>query len=107
MLIPLICKQCGGKLEVDEAKVLISGDSFIVLPNQSFECQHCGTKYLSDDANKSVHVSGGGIAIGAISIGGELKGNIVIGTGISPIGTNATSGSKTKNQTKKWWEFWK
>ena len=104
MLIPLICKQCGGKLEVEEAKVLISGDSFIVLPDQKFECPHCGTMYISDDPSKYVHATGGSIAIGGLKFDGDIKGNFVIGT--STVGSNSSTPS-VKKPTKKWWEFWK
>lgn len=104
MLIPLICNQCGGKLEVEDTKVIISGESFIVLPDQQFECPHCGTKYVSDDTSKHVHATSGGIAIGNLSFGGDIKGNFVIGTTV--VGPNSSS-SSVKKQTKKWWEFWK
>jgi YgiT-type zinc finger domain-containing protein len=104
MLIPLICNQCGGKLEVEDTKVLISGDSFIVLPDQKFECPHCGTKYVSGNTSKQVYATGGGIAIGGIAIGGEFKGSIVIGNGVNP---ETSFSSKTQKQPKKWWEFWK
>ena len=102
MFIPLICSQCGGKLEVEDTKVLISGDSFIVLPNQQFECPHCGTKYVSDDTSKHIHASGGSVAIGNLSFG-EIKGDFVIGTTV--VGSH--SSSSVKKQKKKWWEFWK
>jgi hypothetical protein len=103
MLIPLICNQCGGKLEVEDIKVSISGDSFIVMPDQQFECPHCGTKYVSDNTSKHVHGSGGSVAIGNLSFGGDIKGDIVIGTAV----VNSNSSSSVKKQKKKWWEFWK
>jgi len=103
MLIPLICKQCGGKLEVEDTKISVFGESFIVLPNQNFECAHCGTKYMPGETSKYVLASGGGVAIGSLSFGGEVKGNIVIGNAV----VGANSSSNTKEQTKKWWEFWK
>jgi YgiT-type zinc finger domain-containing protein len=103
MLIPLICKQCGGRLEVEDAKVSISGESFIVLPDQKFECPHCGMKYFSDNASRPVYANNGGVAVGNISIGGEIKGNIVIGNGT----VSAKPSSSVKKPTKKWWELWK
>ena len=118
MLIPLICKQCGGKLEVEDTKVLVSGDSFIVLNNQQFECPHCGTKYVSDDRNTSATVSGGGIAIGNLSFGGDIKGDFVIGSSVihhnsstSPQKSKAAidnnSSPNPQKPIRKWWEFWK
>ena len=103
MLIPLICKQCGGKLEVEDTKISLTGESFIVLPNQNFECPHCGTKYSSGETSKYVLAGSGGVAVGSISIGGEVNGRIIIGNAV----TDTTPSSKSKIQTKKWWEFWK
>ena len=105
MLIPLICNQCGGRLEVDDTKVLISDDSFIVLSGQQFECPHCGTKYVSDDASKNIHVNGGGIAIGNLSFGGDVEGNIVIGNG--NVISNSRPPSHDDKPKKKWWDFWR
>ncbi len=128
MLIPLICKQCGGKLEVEDTKISLLGESFIVLPNQNFECPHCGTKYASDNTGTQVYATGGSIAFGSINISEDFYGDIVIGGGVSPDTTpiktdkssfesshvvieheviSATPSLETKQQTKKWWEFWK
>ncbi len=106
MLIPLICKQCGGKLEVEDTKISLLGENFIVLPNQNFECPHCGTEYVADDANKPVYASDGGIAIGSFKIDGDITGNIVIGSGFNP-GASSIKASETQKPAKKWWEFWK
>ena len=102
MLIPLICKQCGGKLEVEDTQVSVSGDTVMVLPNHKFECPHCGTRYISGDTNKYAPARDGSVSIGSLSIGGDVRGNFVIG---NAVGTNPLS--ETKQQTKKWWEFWK
>jgi hypothetical protein len=98
MLIPLICSQCGSKLEVEDTKVSIAGDTVIVLPEQKFECSHCGTKYISGDRNK--YAPGSGISVGSFTVGGAVTGNIVIGNGV-------VSATGTKKPVKKWWEFWK
>jgi transcription elongation factor Elf1 len=103
MLIPLICKQCGGKLEVEDTTISLTGESFIVLSNQNFECPHCGTKYSSGETSKYVLASSGGVAVGGISVGGEIKGKIIIGNAVTDINPS----SKVKTQTKRWWEFWK
>ena len=103
MFVPLICNQCGGKLEVEESRVSISGDTITALPDQKIECPHCGTRYISGDKGKRLFVNNGGISIGSISIGGEVNGKIVIGNAA----TGANPSSRTKKQTKKWWEIWK
>ncbi|MBI5297328.1 MAG: hypothetical protein HY869_17760 [Chloroflexi bacterium] len=91
MLIPLICKQCGGKLEVEQSQVFESGDTILVLADQTFTCPHCGTKYLPGEKVKR----GPGKVV--ISIGGSVSGsNIVIG-----------NGNVVSKAPKKWWQFWK
>ena len=91
MLIPLICKQCGGKLEVEKSRVFESGDTVIVLSDQTFNCPHCGTKYLPGEKIK--HFPGEVV----ISIGGNINGsNIVTG-----------NGNVVNRNPKKWWQFWK
>lgn len=91
MLIPLICKQCGGKLEVEPSQVFESGDTILVLADQTFTCPQCGTKYLPGEKVKR---SPGKVVI---SIGGSVKGsNIVIG-----------NGNVVSKAPKKWWQFWK
>ena len=120
MLIPLICKQCGGKLEVEQSLVFESGDTVTVLSDQTFTCAQCGTKYLPGEkvkralGNSSINISGG-----------VNNTNIVIGTGNiisnSPIPTNLKDGQENKRPVnlqseikaskqqppKKWWQFWK
>ena len=76
MLIPLICKKCGGKLEVEKSQVFESGDTVIVLSDQTFSCPHCGTKYLPGEKIK--HAAGNA----SIFVSGNVSGaNIVIGSG--------------------------
>ena len=121
MLIPLICRQCGGKLEVEQSHVYEAGDTVIVLSNQTFNCPHCGTKYLPGEKIK--HASEQIV----ISIGGESVGStIIIGNGNvinnSPGPTGSKEGQETKQYSanlqsgmkeekkkppKKWWQFWK
>lgn len=116
MLIPLICKQCGGKLEVEPSQVHESGDTLIVLSDQTFTCPQCGTKYVpGEKVTRAARTP-------SIVIGGDFKGGtIVIGTGnvISKSPTPAqsqesqqTTQSAPENGTrqktsKKWWQFWK
>lgn len=91
MLIPLICKQCGGTLEVEKSQVFEAGGTVVVLSDQTFSCPHCGAKYAPgekiDQAGRKV----------AISIKGSVSGsNIVIG-----------SGNVVSEAPKEWWQFWK
>lgn len=122
MLIPLICTQCGGKLEVEDTKVSISGDTVIVLPGQKFNCPHCGTKYLPGD--KSRYASN--IAAN-IRFDRDFNGDLIIGTNNTIINSpTPRKGDKTdsqvivgegnlvkkppvesKNSPKQWWQFWK
>ena len=91
MLTPLICKKCGGKLEVEKSQVFESGDTAVVLSGQTFSCPHCGTKYVPGEKMKYAP----GKAV--ISIGGNVNGaNIIIG-----------SGNVINKNPKKWWQFWK
>lgn len=76
MLIPLICNQCGGKLEVEQKWVLESDDTVIVLSEQTFTCPHCNTKHLPGETLKRLPEKT------AITIAGNVSGsNIVIGNG--------------------------
>ncbi|SRR6266498_1715900 len=123
MLIPLVCKQCGGKLEVEKSQVFESGDIVIVVNDQTFTCPHCGMKYLPGEKIKHAP----GISIGAISIGGHATNStIVVGNGMvvnkspSPASpkeseetkqhhpTNMQPETKAEKQKspKKWWQFW-
>ena len=91
MLTPLICKKCGGRLEAEKSQGIESGDTVVVLSNQTLDCPHCGTKHLPGEQIK--HAPGKVI----VSIGGNISGsNIVIG-----------SGNIVNKKSKKWWEFWK
>jgi hypothetical protein len=119
MLIPLICKQCGGKLEVEQSQVIESGDIVIVLNDQTFNCPHCGVKYLSGE--KIRHLPS--VSIGSISIGGDVNSSIIIGGGGMVVNNKPQPATppeiyvtqqfqSSKPQTvvkppKKWWEFWK
>jgi hypothetical protein len=76
MLIPLVCTQCGGKLEVENSQVFGAGDTVIVLNDQTFKCPHCGVKYLPGEKIKS-----GPPKKAVVTIAGNLNGNIVIGDG--------------------------
>jgi uncharacterized Zn finger protein len=100
MLIPLICNQCGGQLEVQESQVSISGDTVVVLPHQEFRCPHCGTKYLEGTKSKYVAQASPNIVVGNIS---NVTGSINISRG-TIIGNFP---AKQKSQPKKWWQFWK
>jgi len=46
-LVPLICSQCGGKLEVAQSQVAVEGESVKVLPDQAFRCPYCETEYVA------------------------------------------------------------
>ena len=118
MLIPLICKQCGGRLEVEHSQVIESGDTVIVLNDQTFKCPHCGVQYLSGE--KIRHLPS--VSVGSISVGGNVSGPIIIGNGMV---VNRTPQQATHSEThppqqpqsnnpqievktqRKWWEFWK
>jgi transcription elongation factor Elf1 len=105
MLIPLVCTKCGGKLEVENSQVFESGDTVIVLADQTFKCPHCGTKYLPGEKIK--HVSGATV----ISISGSVTAsNIIIGNG-TVINKSPNPASFKESQDakppKKWWQFWK
>jgi hypothetical protein len=122
MLIPLVCNQCGGKLEVENSQVLESGDAVIILSDQTFKCPHCGIKYLPGE--KIRHSSEKVV----ISIGGNANGaTIIIGSGSAvnknPGSTVPKGSQETKEYhfanpqakinagwqkpSKKWWRFWK
>ena len=91
MLIPLICKQCGGNLEVEKSKILELSEVVVVLPNQTFNCPNCGVTYLAGDKIKQ---ASGRVTI---SIGGNVSGSsIIVGNGNAVI-----------RKPKKWWQFWK
>src|SRR6266498_3380407 len=105
MLIPLVCTQCGGKLEIENSQVFESGDSFIVLDNQTFKCPHCGTRYSPGE--KIRHV----LEKDVFSFGGNFTGStIIIGSNLvvdkSPSPASAKEGQETRKPPKKWWQFW-
>lgn len=113
MLIPLICKQCGGKLEVEQAQVFESGGTTVVSSSQTFTCPQCGTKYLPGETvqrapEKLSVVINGNFNSGTIVIG---SGN-VISKGPAPTPAQQPTQSAPENGTrqkesKKWWQFWK
>lgn len=77
MLIPLICTQCGGKLDVEKSQVVEAGESVIVVNDQTFNCPHCNTKYLPGEKIGRAPVKA------VISIGGSVTGsNIIVGNGM-------------------------
>ena len=82
MLIPLVCANCGGKLEVEKSQVIESGDFVVVSSDQTFKCPQCGTRYLPGE--KINHASGKPtVSIGSISIGGQVTNSaFVIGNGM-------------------------
>ena len=69
MLIPLVCTQCGGKLEAEKTQVIESGNMFIVLSGQTLKCPHCETKFVSGDKIKRFSEQP------VISIGGRVTGS--------------------------------
>lgn len=122
MLIPLVCSQCGGKLEVENSQIAKAGDTVIVLSGQTFRCPHCGMEYLPGEKIKHV------LEKAAISIGGNVSGStIIIGNGIvinkssSPAisqdgqeikqthsaDLQAKMKADEQKTPKKWWQFWK
>jgi hypothetical protein len=106
MLIPLVCTQCGGKLEVENFQVLQSGDSFIVLDNQTFKCPHCDTRYLPGEEirqrpDKTVITMSGDFNGSTIHIGSTLVTDK--GSGL----TSSKESQEIRNPPKKWWHFWK
>ncbi len=85
MLIPLLCNQCGARLEVENTQVSISGDTVVVLPGQQFKCSHCETVYSPGDKNKYAPNS-----ISAnLSFDGDFSGDIIIGTNNTIINSNS------------------
>jgi hypothetical protein len=97
MLVPLICSQCGGKLEVENSQVLEGSEIVIVSSNQTFKCPHCGVQYMPGEKIKSarqqpVRITIGGNVSGSIIMVGD--GKIVQGnldSRVPPV-TQATSG---------------
>lgn len=71
-MIALICKQCGGKLEVtDESKVFVSDGIAIVRARQSIKCPYCGTEHLPGDEMKSsgdIIIVGDGNVVGSNNV---------------------------------------
>lgn len=122
MLIPLICTQCGGTLDVEKSQVFESGDFVIVSSDQTFKCPNCGMKYLPGE--KINHASEKPVSShGPIIIGGRVTNSaIIIGNGVvfnHPTGSeededdqysaNPQPEIKATEQKppKKWWQFWK
>jgi hypothetical protein len=124
MLTPLVCTQCGGKLDVEKSQVFESGDFVIVSSDQTFKCPHCGMKYLPGE--KINHASEKSAI--SISIGGKMTNSaIVIGNGLvvnkSPDSEKVEDNQKIKQNhsanlqpeikaaeqkpRKNWWQFWK
>jgi len=118
MLIPLVCTQCGGKLEVDQSQVIESEGTFIVLSGQMLSCPQCGTKYLPGEQVKQfpekVAVSTSGIYIG----GSVTASTIIAGEKIitdddahhSYLKDSKEQREKIEKfpkENKKWWQFWK
>lgn len=104
MLIPLICAQCGGTLQVENSQVSQTGDAIIVLTGQTFKCPQCGTQHLQGEEMKPAPEKA------SILINGNLSGNIIIGSGntFSPPPGPANQVSNTPPKpSKKWWQFWK
>jgi hypothetical protein len=83
MLIPLLCNQCGARLEIENTQVSISEDTVVVLPGQQFKCSHCETVYLPGD--KSKHAPNGSAVF---KVEGNFSGNIIIGASNSVINLN-------------------
>jgi YgiT-type zinc finger domain-containing protein len=119
MLIPLICKQCGGKLEVEKSQVFESGNAIVVLNDHMFKCPHCGVEYLPGEEikhfpSKSTNISINGDSIGDIVIG---YGNVInksSNPATYPTRVNDAQQDhpaiKSQIETKpsrKWWQFWK
>ncbi len=122
MLIPLVCTQCSGKLEINKSQVIESHDTVIVLDNQTFKCPHCGMEYLPGEKIKHFPQKP------VISIGGSVTGStIIVGNGLV-VNNNPNSASPKETQelnqhhsvnpqlvikteehkpSKKWWQFWK
>jgi hypothetical protein len=95
MLVPLVCTQCGGKLEVETSQVFESGDIFIVASDQTFKCIHCETKYVSGEKIKRF------VEPLIISINGGMNGgNIIIGSG-NIFSTHISKSPITDNEEEK------
>lgn len=94
MLIPLICKQCGGKLEIEESRIIKSDDMFIVLNGEIFKCPHCGVNHLQGEKLKQMAPA----SVGQIYISGSINGgSFVIGNNnvvVHPLSKPATSPDK-------------
>lgn len=113
MLIPLICVQCGGKLEVEKSQVIEADDAVIVLDGQTCKCPHCGTQYLPGEKIKHFTKTP------VISIGGSVVGStIIVGNGLvvnrpAPASVEKEVDEKIEAPVEKeklpkqWWQFWK
>ena len=98
MLIPLVCTQCGGKLEAEAPQIFESGDTYIVSSDQTLKCPHCETKYMSGEKIKRF------VEKFTISInGGIASGNFVIGNGnvFNNITISKTPTADTDNKEEK------
>ena len=116
MLIPLICKQCNGKLELEQSQVVETGDAGLVLNDQAFKCPYCGVKYLPGEKIRrypSISVGSMSNVSGSINISG---GDLIVNNKSEPITPKKTHATQQfqSNQPqrevkpqKKWWEFWK
>ena len=125
MLIPLICTQCGGTLDVENSQVFESGGFMIVSSDQTFKCPNCGMKYLPGE--KINHASEEPVSSsGPIFIGGRVTNSaIIIGNGVVVHRQYSRSAEDEDDQEieqdnpqpetkateqkspKKWWQFWK
>ncbi len=122
MLIPLVCTQCGGTLDVENSQVFESGDFMIVSSDQTFKCPNCGMKYLPGE--KINHASEEPVSSsGPVFIGGRVTNSaIIIGNGVvfnQPLGSEENEDEQRfanpqpaiqaaeQKSTKKWWQFWK
>ena len=122
MLIPLVCTQCGGTLDVENSQVFESGDFVVVSSDQTFKCPNCGMKYLPGE--KINHASEEPVSSsGPIFIGGHVTNStIVIGKGV--VFNQAPASEENEDEQhfanpqpaikaieqkspKKWWQFWK
>lgn len=89
-MVQLKCENCGGTVERDEAQVLVTDTSVVVLAGNGFECQHCGTRFepgtvhekgQGDTFNLSGDFRGAQVAIGSNIVQAKSGGVAVVSIG--------------------------